>query len=584
MAKSEVGQARAQVQSHPLISIGGTELLAGLRVALVWLETNKEVINDLNVFPVPDGDTGSNMYMTLRAAVGEAESAREQASAAAVMEAVAHGSLMGARGNSGVILSQVLRGFARGSAGLERLDAQALAFALGEGARVAHSAVMKPTEGTMLTVIREVGRAAAAAALQSDDVRHVLSTAVAEAHEAVEKTTSQLPILAEAGVVDAGGFGLAVILEGLSHSLEEVAGEDPELAPLSIRPRTEPRVLAPGEVAPAAVVGQARVGMAEGGWGYCTEFLIHDPGKPVEELQGLLGSMGESALVVGDEQLVRVHIHTHNPGDLIAAASREGALSHLKVEDMSEQHHAILARVEDAVAPGGAGAADTPPAAPVEKELGVVAVAAGAGFREIFESLGADVVVDGGQTMNPSTEDLLSAVERTNAAQVLLLPNNSNVIMAAQQAARLARDGRVEVVASRSLPQGVSALLALAPDDSAAANGDRMRAAATSVRTVEITHAVRTTVSKGLHIRAGDVIGLLDDEITVTGKDEYEVAEAMLHKIGDPVSLVTVYFGQEITTDGADALVNRLRTAFPDIEFEVHEGGQPHYPYILSLE
>lgn len=576
---------------EPVLTVGGVELLAALRNALAWLQANQEEINDLNVFPVPDGDTGSNMYLTLRSAVEEAQSATDPTSAAAVLGAAAHGSLMGARGNSGVILSQVLRGLAQGVGAHQRLDAAAWARGLGEARTVAYKAVMKPTEGTILTVVREAAEAAARAAEDSSDVATVLEQAVRASHAAVERTTEQLQVLRDAGVVDAGGFGFAVILEGLSRSITDPASaQSPPVGPR--RRSGEDRVQVPfasQDTAgrPSLRRGAAAVEMKEEGWGYCTEFLIHGPGLDPERLRDELGKLGESALVVGDPELVRVHIHTGEPAPLIALASSRGRLSKLKVEDMSAQHHDVLDRA-DAAERGDAVAEDGEPAQPSaeapRKAIGVVSVAPGRGFRDILASLGADAVVEGGQTMNPSIEDLLNAVRAANADRVVLLPNNGNVILTAEQVDGLIDDCEVRVVPTRNLPQGISALLALEPDATIDANYERMTAAIEHVHALEVTRAVRDSNANGHEIKEGDVLGILDDEIREVGTDEPAVIEAVLGSVEQRPELVTVYRGGDVTPADADALVEAMRARFTDTEFELHDGGQEHYSYVLSLE
>lgn len=567
-----------------LTEITGEQIVEALSHGLAWLEANKEVINDLNVFPVPDGDTGSNMYMTLRSAVTEARGV-EQTTAGEVLRAAAHGSLLGARGNSGVILSQILRGLSDGMGDATTADAPRLGQAFGQAAIVAHRAVMKPKEGTLLTVIRDVARATQQSAEHNADIRELLSVAVTEAHEAVERTIGQLAILKEAGVVDAGGFGLSVILEGFRHSLMVEQRQDDK--PLQMTPRSEPAVRRPGEIPTVAqlptprethVTGARSVAMHEEGWGYCTEFLLHMPGHSVAELQETLGAMGESALIVGDDELVRVHIHTHDPASLIAAASQEGPLSHLKVEDMSAQHHAILEGADDSasVIPGHSPAH--------RKAVGTVAVASGKGFREIFESLGTDVIVEGGQTMNPSTEDILNAIRGTHARSVVVLPNNGNVVLSAEKAQGLAGDVAVEVVATKTLPQGVAAMLALVPDQTADSNVEKMRAAVGAIRTIEVTRAVRDTVSNGHRIKKGQAIALVDDVISAVGDSEDAVITSLLSTMTPAPELVTVYWGDGVSEELAQALVTNLVAEMPNVEFELHHGGQPHYPYVLSLE
>ncbi len=579
MAGAEAG-SKVTLLREPLLQVGGDEVLAALRSALAWLQANQEEINDLNVFPVPDGDTGSNMYLTLRSAVEEAQAASPTASAAAVLAAAAHGSLMGARGNSGVILSQILRGLAQGMAGHSRLDASTWAKGLREARTVAYKAVMKPTEGTILTVVKEAAEAATKAADESADVIAVLEQAVRASHAAVERTTDQLQVLRDAGVVDAGGFGFAVILEGLSRSIADPqAAQSPEL---TLRRRSgEGRVQLPFAAdapkpveRPAVRHGAAAVAMKEEGWGYCTEFLIHGPGLDVDSLRDELGGLGESALVVGDPELVRVHIHTGEPAPLIALASRRGRLSKLKVDDMSAQHHEVLDR------------ADAAPSAAVapRKSLGVVSVAAGGGFRDILASLGTDSVVEGGQTMNPSIEDLINAVRSANADSVVLLPNNGNVILTAEQVDGLVDDVEVRVVPTHNLPQGITALLALEPDAGLDANSSRMTAAIEHVHALEVTRAIRNSTAGGRRIRAGDALGILDGEITEVGANERSVIESVLRGRAKAPELVTVYRGGKVDAAAADALVDGLRTDFPATEFELHAGGQEHYAYVLSLE
>ena len=578
------------VLREPLREIGGEQVLAGLTAALSWLEANQQEINDLNVFPVPDGDTGSNMYLPLRSAVEEARHAPTLTAADSVLAAAAHGSLMGARGNSGVILSQILRGFAQGAAQRAHLDASGVALAITEGSAVAYRAVMKPTEGTILTVVRDAASAAADAAAATDDIRVVLDRVVTEAHAAVERTTDQLQVLRDANVVDAGGFGLAVILEGFARAVGDTQPTAPP--PAVLRRSGEPALHLPPKPGDMEATGSqvARSGAAaiaprEQGWGYCTEFLINGPGLDLEAIRTELSALGESALVVGDADLVRVHIHTGDPAGLIAAASSRGRMSKLKVEDMSAQHHDVLARADASEAEAEAmGTATRERAQAPPKPIGVASVAPGEGFREIMGSLGADIIVSGGQTMNPSIEDLLNAVRAVNAEHVILLPNNGNVILTAEQVDPLAEGCEVRVVPTRNLPQGISALLAFDPAASLDENVERMLAAIATVRAVEVTHAVRDTSVNGHDIKLGDVIAVVDDAITEVGSDYLEVIEAVLKSQAIKPELVTVYRGDEVGVEDADALVTSLRTTHPETEFELQAGGQEHYPYVLSLE
>jgi uncharacterized protein len=571
------------VLREPLREAAGEQMLIGLRTALAWLEANQQEINDLNVFPVPDGDTGSNMFLTLRSAVEEAQHAPNTSSVESVMAAAAHGSLMGARGNSGVILSQILRGFAQGVTGRTNIDAAGVARAMNEASTVAYRAVMKPTEGTILTVVREAAAAAAAAAAETDDIRVVLERVVRDSHAAVERTTDQLQVLRDADVVDAGGYGLAVIFEGFSRAVSE--SEAPMTPPLVTRRAGEPALRLPfaggnaEQVAMTERRGAAAVAPREEGWGYCTEFLISGPGLDVDAIREDLGKLGESALVVGDDKLIRVHIHTPDPAALIAAAAQKGRMTKLKVEDMSAQHHDVLER---AGASENGAVVEQPAVAP--KPVGVVTVASGVGFHEILKSLGADDVVLGGQTMNPSIEDLLNGVRSANASAVILLPNNSNVILTAQQVNDLAEGCDVHVVPTRNLPQGISALLAYDPAATVEANRDRMAEAIQSVRAVEVTRAVRDSTFNGHEIKEGDVIAIVDDEITQVGGSYRAVIEAVLDAEAHQPELVTVYRGADVSAKEATGLVTALRKKHPEVEFEMHDGGQEHYPYVLSIE
>jgi uncharacterized protein len=489
---------------------------------------------------------------------------------------VAHGALMGARGNSGVILSQVLRGFSQGVGDKASVDCKELAHAFAEATTVAYKGVSKPTEGTILTVARKVSEAALVKAEETEDIAELIQSAVSAAQRAVDDTPSQLAVLREAGVVDAGGYGLMVILEGF---LKTVRGQ--EIPTTSRAARAAAAEREPARVGPHALESP------EEGWGFCTEFLIEGPSKPFEEVRMELTPMGNSAVIVGDDSLIRVHIHTLDPGGLIAHATTYGQLQKLKVEDMTRQHHEILAhdppaRDEDAVAGvpplgtnGHAGAATG--------QVGVVAVAAGDGFRRIFEELGAGVV-EGGQTMNPSTEDLLAAVTANGADEVIILPNNKNVIMTAQQVSGLS-DKAIKVVASRTVPQGISALLNLDPGAGLEANSEAMSSALKGVQTIEVTKAVRSTSVGGLKIKNGDMIALVNGKITRAGKDAQEVMDGALEGLKtDGFELCTIYAGAEVKDDEAEEVVDHVREHFPGLEVQLQRGEQDHYPFILSLE
>ena len=535
--------------------------------SLSWLTANQEEVNRLNVFPVPDGDTGTNMLLTLQSAVEDIrESDAKEISKIAAL--AAHGSLMGARGNSGVILSQIFRGFAKHVQGKSELTPAELADALEEAANAAYRAVIKPTEGTILTVAREAGKAARAAAADSRaTVNTVIGAACRAAKTATDLTPTQLPILREAGVVDAGGFGLQVILEGFLKTVEE--SEATALAaPAAGR----------GRAAPA----QRNLELPEEGWGYCTEFLIEGKGLDVDQIRDTIAKMGNSALVVGDEDLIRVHVHTNEPTAVLAYASGVGTLARTKVDDMSKQHRVIL----DGTAVGNGSRPQPAPApAPTRPNgIGLVAVVAGGGLTEIFRGLGVDAVVEGGQTMNPSTQDMLHAVDAVPYEEVFLLPNNANVILAAQQVPGLTRR-KVHLVATRTVPQGIAAVVAFNPTRDAPANLEAMGAAFGQVQTIEVTHAVRDSRANGLAVKKGDVIALINDKLKHSGHDYGSVVSLALRGIEpDQYELVTVYRGEGAEDKDLKLLTEAIGRDFPGLEVEVQDGGQQHYPFILSVE
>src|SRR3989441_5882086 len=467
----------------PITECDGQLFKEALLGSLAWLTINRDEVDALNVFPVPDGDTGTNMLLTLQSAVEDIRGLDEP-DLSAMAKRASHGALMGARGNSGVILSQIFRGFCMGIGSHASVDAKGLARAFREGADVAYRAVIRPTEGTGLRVAREAAAGAEAEAAQTTDLTEVVRAACEAAATGVERTPEQLPILKQAGVIDAGGFGLQLILEGfLKRMLGEGLATFERPATQHARPK---EVLAPSE-----------------GWGYCTEFIINGEQLPVDDVRNEIQRQGESALVVGDDSAIKVHVHTHEPAVVIGYASSVGRLSRLKVDDMSSQHHRLQ------------GESVRRPAS--TKHLAVVAVASGDGFRRILESLGVDSVVGGGQSMNPSTEDILAAVESVPSSDVLLLPNNGNVIMTAQQVAELSKK-RVRVVPSRSLPQGIAALFSFDFSANLEANANAMSHALSQVQTIEVTRAVRASEVNGLKIAENDVIGLLNVSIVVAGE------------------------------------------------------------------
>ena len=542
--------------SRRVTGVDGPVFKRALLGSLTWLSNNHEEVNRLNVFPVPDGDTGTNMLLTLQSAVEDIKESNA-AEVSKIAKLASHGSLMGARGNSGVILSQIFRGFARAVEGKTSLTPAELATALEEAANAAYRAVNKPTEGTILTVAREAGRAAAAAASSPEtSVPKVIAAAAAGARAAVLKTPSQLQILRDAGVVDAGGFGLQLILEGMLKTVEE----------------TEPAFAVTETTRPSIPASQVNMELPEGGWGYCTEFLIEGTDLDTDAIRTQIEALGNSVLVVGEPELVKVHVHTDDPTSVINLAGNYGKLLKLNVGDMSTQHKRIIesqSPTAKATRPNG---------------VGVVSVVAGKGLVDIFRGLGVDFIVEGGQTMNPSTQDMLTAIESLPYSEVILLPNNRNVVPAAKQVVGLTKK-KVHVVETHSVPQGIAALVAFRPERAGAENVQTMRAEADRVQTIEVTHAVRDTRSNGLRVHKGDVIGLINDKLEFAGADYPEVVKKALGKLGpDSYELVTVYRGQQASDDELARLESEIRSNYPRLEVEVQQGDQQHYPFILSVE
>lgn len=535
--------------------LSGDVLRDMFAAATSFLQRNTDAINAINVFPVPDGDTGTNMHLTMAAAMEEARRA-DGSTAEAITRAMAHGALLGARGNSGVILSQMLRGLAKGIGGQRQVDANILATALEEASAAAYGALSEPVEGTMLTVMREA--AAAARGRADGSATEVLAAAVKAAQDALARTPDLLPVLKEAGVVDAGGQGLCVLLEA---SLAFLRGEAPA-----------PRVVSPRELE-ASWLAATEVLHHEGEtpYGYCTEFLISSQGLDREAIQRRVTQMGQSVLVVGDAEVVRVHLHTTDPGGAISFGTSLGSLSGVKVEDMEAQLQAFVERHRE-----------RPPTEWLS--VGVVAVAAGEGLRAALESMGTCRVVPGGQTMNPSAQEILDAIQSCPVDRVVVLPNNKNVILAARQAAEHSSK-EVVVVPTISVPQGVAAVLALSQDIDLEANVAAMTAAMSSVRSAEVTRAVRATAVGGRHVAEGEAIGIVDGELCVAEPRVEDAAQACIRRMAwSEASLLTLYFGEQTSLQEADALADQLRAEHSSLEVEVVDGGQPHYPYLISME
>ncbi|HWQ30962.1 MAG TPA: DAK2 domain-containing protein [Negativicutes bacterium] len=527
------------------------------------LENNKGPINALNVFPVPDGDTGTNMSLTMQSAVREIRASKDN-EIHTVADAASNGSLMGARGNSGVILSQIWRGFAKALKNQVNVDSRILASALMEGSNTAYKAIMKPTEGTILTVIRETAEHSVKIAENYDDVVVFMEEILDKANAVLLKTPEMLPVLKNAGVVDAGGKGLITIMEGMYYSLKN--GEVLELK----------QTVEAEEKTQELPVFKAE----EITFGYCTEFFIKGKQVELEKFKDQISKLGDSIVVVGDENLIKTHIHTNNPGKVLELALSYGELSKIKIDNMREQHQELLFKEEEYKT-----AVETAEEAPKPMEkYGAVAVAMGSGISDIFRDLGANEIIEGGQTMNPSTEDILKSINRVNAETVFIFPNNSNIILAANQAKTLA-EKNVVVVPTKTIPQGISALMALDADKDLAENNKKLEKAIASVKSGLITYAVRNSNYDGINIEEGNILGMVEGKIQGVGKDIQEVAGKVLEgMIDEESSLISIYYGNEVTEEEAQQLADKIGESYNDCEIELHFGGQPLYYYILSVE
>ncbi len=537
----------------------GQDLREMFSAGAAWLEKGAPDIDAINVFPVPDGDTGTNMVLTMRSTMEEAFRAPDR-SASAVIKAMAYGALMGARGNSGVILSQILRGLAKGLEGKESFTANDLAQALTVASQTAYAGLSRPVEGTILTVIRDVAKAAEAAAKENpEDLAAVVEALVNAAKESVAETPLLLPVLREAGVVDAGGQGLYNLLEGVSRYLKGETDATPFRKPQIIA-STVPLI-------PKVISLTAEV---EEPYGYCTEFLIEGQRLSPDRIRKRLEVKGQSLIVVGDESNVRVHIHTFDPGVVLRYATSLGVLHQVKVQNMDDQHREYLGMQKERL-----------PA----MDVAVVAVALGEGMKEVFRSLGTVAIVSGGQTMNPSVRELLQAVESVPSNKVILLPNNKNIILTASQVGPLTSK-QVTVVPTKTMPQGIAALLSFGYEKALEENAQAMGEAATSVKTVEITRAVRTTQIKGLPIKKGQVIAVVDDEDLVAAGDEMAaVIFQALDKVGvETIEVMTLYYGAGTKPEEAEAIAQEIGNKYPGKQMELISGGQPHYDFIISLE
>ncbi|MBE6022371.1 MAG: DAK2 domain-containing protein [Cellulosilyticum sp.] len=547
-------------------NIDAKQLQAMFIAGATALDEKKQMVNEMNVFPVPDGDTGTNMSLTIMSAAKEVE-AIETVSYTSVVKAAANGSLRGARGNSGVILSQLVRGFSRGvmeaDENGEMIDTVVLANAFQKGVDTAYKAVMKPKEGTILTVAREIATKALEVSLETSDINVFIENVLQHGYDTLNKTPDMLPVLKEAGVVDAGGQGLLCILEGAARVIIE--NLQIEIKKPSVKRNEE------------AFAALKNFNTEDITFGYCTEFIAskdHAENFNEETFKAYLESIGDSIVVVSDEEYVKVHVHTDNPGLALQKALEIGALHNMKIENMREQHSSIFTEGEE-----------EKPAEP-KAELGVVSIAAGSGIAEIMTSLGATQVIEGGQTMNPSTEDILEAIKACHAEKVIVLPNNKNIILAAEQAAQIEEETKVYVLPTTTMPQGIAAMIAQdngSPEDMDGLM-DEMKEAVSGVQTAQITIAVRDTTLEGENIVEGEYLGMLEGRIVVHNKDLKETFNELLKKMKEDAEIVTIYYGEGITEDVAEAYREDAESIFADADIELYDGKQPVYYFMISAE
>lgn len=546
-----------------------TELLQKMFLAgAANLEAKKEFINELNVFPVPDGDTGTNMTLTILSAAKEVK-ALENPDMVAIAKAISSGSLRGARGNSGVILSQLLRGFTKEIREHKEIDTITLAKACERATATAYKAVMKPKEGTILTVAKGASQKAAELAETTEDLDTFISEVINYAQEVLEKTPEMLPVLKEAGVVDSGGQGLLEVMRGAYDAFQ---GKEIDYSAIEASAGT--KMVKPSEQAETEIK-----------FGYCTEFIImlekEFTAKDETEFKAYLESIGDSIVCVADDDIVKIHVHTNDPGLAIQRALTYGQLSRMKIDNMREEHQERLIKDAEKLAAQQAEAKKAEP----RKEVGFIAVSIGEGMNEIFRELGADYIIEGGQTMNPSTEDMLNAIDQVNAEHIFILPNNKNIILAANQAQTLTEDKDIIVVPSKTVPQGITAIINYMPDADAQTNLEAMIEGIGNVKTGQVTYAVRDTHIDNKEIHEGDIMGIGDSGILAVGQSVEETTKEMLAQLVDEdTELISLYYGQDVQEESAENFAQEIEDLYPDVDVDVHSGGQPIYYYVLSVE
>ena len=546
-----------------------TEMLQKMFLAgAANLEAKKEIINELNVFPVPDGDTGTNMTLTIMSAAKEVK-ALENPNMLAIAKAISSGSLRGARGNSGVILSQLLRGFTKEIREHDEIDTSILARACERATATAYKAVMKPKEGTILTVAKGASQKAAELAETTDDLDTFISEVIAYAQEVLSKTPEMLPVLKEAGVVDSGGQGLLEVLHG---AYDAFLGKEIDYSAIEATSGTT--MVKPGQQAETDIK-----------FGYCTEFIImlekEFTSKDEAEFKAYLESIGDSIVCVADDDVVKIHVHTNDPGLVIQKALTFGQLSRMKIDNMREEHQEKLIKDAEKVAAQQAENKKKEPRKPV----GFITVSIGDGMNDIFKELGVDYIIEGGQTMNPSTEDMLTAIDHVNADHIFILPNNKNIILAANQAQSLTEDKDIIVIPTKTVPQGITAIINYMPEADVDTNIDAMNEGIKAVKTGQVTYAVRDTRIDDKEIHEGDIMGIGDAGILAVGQSVEETTKEMLADLVDEdTELISLYYGQDVLAEDAERFSAEIEELYPDVDVDVHSGGQPIYYYVLSVE
>lgn len=561
------------------------QLRAAFLAGAANINANKDYINELNVFPVPDGDTGTNMSLTILSAAKEVEALPEEPELAMLCKAISSGSLKGARGNSGVILSQLLRGLTKGFKGQTEITTEVLASSFELAVESAYKAVMKPKEGTILTVAKGVCDKASEICKKETDIISFAEQVVAYGNEVLDQTPEMLPVLKEAGVVDSGGKGLMTVLEGALASLK---GE--KVAELSISGGNNGGSATQTWTAPAPKQGTGSSFETDIKFGYCTEFIIlldkEFTDKDEQDMKAYLSSIGDSLVVVADDDIVKIHVHTNHPGQAFEKGLTYGELSRMKVDNMREEHREVLIQSQDVEnAKAQESSKEAAPDNTPRKAMGIVAVSIGDGMNEIFRGIGVDYLVEGGQTMNPSTEDMLGAISHVNADTVFVFPNNKNIVMAANQARDLIEDKDIVVIPTTTVPQGITAVISFNPEGTKEENEEMFLEAMNNVATGQVTYAVRDTVINGIEVHTDDIMGMDDEGIQTVGKDINDTTFDLLSKMADEdTELISIYTGQDVSDKQSQTLLKRVEEAFPMCDVELNFGGQPVYYYIVSVE